>query len=163
MWDVASATCAQAKRQPHRATVDQTRALASTGAEACHRAQNTYKHVARSVVLFAGFKFCNGLQSHWWIINEHWDWVQVLKIPRTYLVRRTFPEDVSNMRAGHNFKCASAHPGLKGQLQILTTPDIKAGIVGAQSLEELTVDGEEATSHCRRIDRLRCALKRYKE
>jgi len=38
MWHVACATCAQAKGKPHRATVDQTRTSASTGAEACHKA-----------------------------------------------------------------------------------------------------------------------------
>lgn len=63
------------------------------------------------------------------------------------------------MRAGHDFECATAHPRLEGQLQILTAPDIEAGIVGAQTLEELTVDGEQPACHCGRINRLRCALK----
>lgn len=66
---------------------------------------------------------------------------------RTYLVGRTLAEDVPHMGAGHNLQCATAHPCLERQLQILATPDIEAGVICAQTLEELSVNGEEAPSH----------------
>jgi len=66
----------------------------------------------------------------------------------TYLVRGTFPENVAYVGAGHYLQGAAAHPGLEGQLQILAAPDIEAGIIGAQAIEELPVDGEETAGHC---------------
>lgn len=51
-------------------------------------------------------------------------------------VRRSFPEDVAHMGAGYNFQCAAAHPRFEWELQILTTPNVEAVIVGAQFLEE---------------------------
>lgn len=49
---------------------------------------------------------------------------------------------------GHYLQGAAAHPGLEGQLQIFAAPDIETGIIGAQAIEELPVDGEETAGHC---------------
>jgi len=38
---------------------------------------------------------------------------------------------------------------LEADLQILTSPDIETGIVGAEFLKIFPVDGKESTSHCR--------------
>lgn len=76
----------------------------------------------------------------------------------TYLVGGALAEDVAHMGAGHNFESAAAHPGLEGQLQILTAPDIKARVVGAQPFEELAVYREQSSGHGWRVDGLRCAL-----
>lgn len=81
-----------------------------------------------------------------------------LPLTRTYLVGRTLAEDVPHMGARHNFQCATAHPRLERQLQILASPDIEAGVICAQTLEELTVNGEEPSGHRGRVDRLSCAL-----
>lgn len=65
------------------------------------------------------------------------------------------PEDVPDVRAGNNFEGSSAHPGLEGKLEVLAAPDVESGVVGAQLLEEVLVDGEESAGHRRRPDRLR--------
>lgn len=70
-------------------------------------------------------------------------------MPMTYLVGGAFAEDVSDMGAGYNLQGAAAHPGLEGQLQILAAPDVESGIVGAQAIEELPVDGEQSSGHGR--------------
>lgn len=62
------------------------------------------------------------------------------------------------MGAGYDLQSAAAHPGLEGQLQVLAAPDVKARVVGAQSIEELPVDGEESTGHGGRVDGLGRAL-----
>ena len=41
------------------------------------------------------------------------------------------------MRAGDDFQGAPAHPGLEAELQVFCSPDVKAGVVGAQPLKEL--------------------------
>ena len=41
------------------------------------------------------------------------------------------------MRAGDDFQGAPAHPGLETELQVFCSPDVKAGVVGAQPLKEL--------------------------
>ena len=38
-------------------------------------------------------------------------------------------------------------PYLEGQLEVLAAPDVEAGVVGSQALEELAVDGEEPPGH----------------
>lgn len=81
----------------------------------------------------------------------------------TYLVGRTLAEYVAHMGTGHNFECAAAHPCLKGQLQILTAPDIETRIVGAQTLEKLTVYRKQTAGHGGRVDRLRCVLQVNKQ
>lgn len=50
---------------------------------------------------------------------------------------------------------------LEGQLEILASPNVEAVVVGAQLLEEFTVDGEEAAGHGgtpRRIRRMLATL-----
>ena len=51
------------------------------------------------------------------------------------------------MAAGDDLEGAAAHPGLEGELEVLAAPDVEAGVVGAEALEELAVDGEEAAGH----------------
>ena len=57
------------------------------------------------------------------------------------------PEDVSYMGAGEDLQPAAAHPGLEAQLEVLAAPDVEAGVVAAQPLEEVPVYGEEAPGH----------------
>ena len=51
------------------------------------------------------------------------------------------------MGAGEDLQPAAAHPGLEAQLEVLAAPDVEAGVVPAELLEELPVDGEEAAGH----------------
>lgn len=62
-----------------------------------------------------------------------------------YLVRRTFSEDVADVWARNDFKGSTAHPGLEGKFEVLTTPNVKVWIVHAELLEESFVDGEKTT------------------
>ena len=57
------------------------------------------------------------------------------------------PEDVSDMRAGEYLQPAAAHPRLEAQLEVLPAPDVEPGVVAAQRLEEVPVDGEESPGH----------------
>ena len=41
------------------------------------------------------------------------------------------------MTARHNENPPCAHPGLETELQVFCSPDVKAGVVGAQPLKEL--------------------------
>ena len=41
------------------------------------------------------------------------------------------------MGAGNDLQGPPAHPGLKAELQVFCSPDVKAGVVGAQPLKEL--------------------------
>ena len=74
--------------------------------------------------------------------------------PRPPLVGRSLPEDVAHMGAGHDLQGAATHPGLEGELQVLSAPDIEARIVATQPLEEGSVDGEEAAGHGGAVDGL---------
>ena len=70
------------------------------------------------------------------------------------LVWGPLPEDVADVAAGHDLQRAAAHPRLEGQLEVLAAPDVEAGVVSAESLEELAVYGEETSGHGGTGDRL---------
>lgn len=157
---VSAACCGWHVRHVHRgshrwATADQTRTSSHTR-HTTNRIQHTKTHTLTRTLIVAGcmYKF---LILKWFAIvlcccvNER---------PGldTYLVGRTLAEYVAHMGAGHNLESAAAHPGLEGQLQILAAPDIEARVVSAQSFEELAVYRKQTSSHCRRVDGLRCAL-----
>ena len=61
---------------------------------------------------------------------------------------------MADVAAGHDLQRAAAHPSLEGQLEVLAAPDVEAGVVGAEALEELAIDGEEAAGHGGASDRL---------
>ena len=54
---------------------------------------------------------------------------------------------MADVGAGDDLQRAAAHPGLEAQLEVLPAPDVEAGVVAAELLEELPVDGEEAAGH----------------
>ena len=42
------------------------------------------------------------------------------------------------MRAWDDLKGSATHPGFEAQLQVFCSPDVEAGVVGAQPLKELS-------------------------
>ena len=41
------------------------------------------------------------------------------------------PEYMTHMAAGHDLQRASTHPSLEAELEVLSSPDIKARVVGS--------------------------------
>ena len=70
------------------------------------------------------------------------------------LVRRRLAEDMSDPRTRHNLQGAAALPHAKTKLQILPAPHVHTLVVGAEFVEVVAVDGEEAAGHGRGAQRL---------
>lgn len=70
---------------------------------------------------------------------------------RAPLVGGALAEDVAHVGARHDLQGAPAHPRLEGELEVLAAPDVEAGVVGPEALEEGLVDGEETARHGGRL------------
>lgn len=55
----------------------------------------------------------------------------------------------SNKKEGNETLLRS--PDLEGELEVLAAPDVEAGVVGPEALEEGLVDGEETARHGGRL------------
>ena len=61
-------------------------------------------------------------------------------------------------RLGRRRVCTTQSTDLERQLQILAAPNIEAGVIAAEALEELLVDGEKPPRHGGGVHRLRGVL-----
>ena len=52
------------------------------------------------------------------------------------------------MTARHNENAPCAHPGLETELQVLSSPDVQAGVVAAQLEEKVARDCKQTSGHC---------------
>lgn len=68
------------------------------------------------------------------------------------------PEYVTDVWARYDFQCSSAHPRLEWEFEVFATPNIEAWVVGSDFLEEVLVDGEQTSGHCRWPNRFRAAF-----
>jgi len=69
-------------------------------------------------------------------------------------IRTGFAKDVSNTRTGSNFDASSALPNPKAHLEVFPSPNVHLFVIGADFIEETSVNGEQTSGHHRRWIRL---------